>query len=1320
MLGKISNLDVPFLDTAVLAIPYMADNPAISASVYAAAGSETMNAVVAKYPGWSLDDLARYNGDVPGLFAPTEIDLNGKKIAPSVTATINALAVEFGLTISAFMSQIAALPGIIARGAAFVAPAMTSVSGDTLKDVATRYNVTPGVLAAACASLPDFLPKGASVTVDGTSYPTYANDTFGLLTARINADRQINNLRPLGVADVGAVAGSVSVGVRTLLAPPVDTAVSATVTPAKTTAVLSLGVTLTMSRDPALLAPAFAGAPHVVSARTDIPAQPFSGSGEAGQASLTQFGMDFEAAFPGLKLATGPAAAQTQGTTQIKKPSLKLAVTANPSSSTGGKTLWVVNFSQEGVGITYEVNRSGIRYFGVTPLSTVAWNNTVEVPTYSSDQGLSWTGKQQAFRAADPDAWNQTFLAAIDLLLSPAYAVPGSTDAKVAASIASIISAKADIAAGMSNIVAPIIGTDVTGLREAQTTLKQQLLTTLSAAYSVQTLVQVDLNVQGSGAGSDPTTAPQLSGKLIAGIVRTPDAANAVTDASHPFAPLAALAQVSQRYLAETIAYAPNIIRPGLTVSYTDAASSYTTTGSDTLATIAKHFNVEAGELPAGMTLASADASLFLDSTAINITPFVVPVPTSGYNVTYAANWMNVEIDDVINANAERTGFFAAGSTVTVNGVSYTPSATDTLATIADQFGGQQAFADSLAEIDAGTLRGDYLLNRAAAPRGIQSVPQMSIATAKGALSSTGSRITTLFGVKDPAVQKSVVLNLDYQVSQMEFDIHSVDGIQGYRSSSWLNFIIPLVNGADTDGDVGQVLIPVPLRGYPEPTLVSNQAAGTATTTPDPVKVVAQWNYGFATKRQYAAQDALTLEVRFNQTNGDADDLAGYASAPKYESVIEVLAAFSAVWPALSADLAQLPDTLDGVSSPAAANAVSALAALATRLQNAWNGLQAMNLRSGLPEKSFKYLMSTLSRSGNGIVSGITLDRLDQATDFSVDPDDFLFVTDASYQADLNADTVPTALARTFEGFGFTLSGDETIVPRTQGNANADWLIVDSQASQSIQAQNFQAPQTYRLTLSGTAPNASIKVFRQLLWPGLQYVPPASSPDNTARWLNASQAGTRLSFTLGTDTARLSEQLEIDYAFYRLNLLLLQNASGGTSVSRNANLIAGATINPLFVYNTPLVKFPTRITPLLSHTETVPMPGANLTAALSNFFETLVSSQAEALPGTLRQMRIGATYWQSSDGVTAPTATSLSYRNPLVLAPLVEFNVDTDWEASGLVGTLSHAMQANASAMGITPQAPGVWVLDVLVYSYVDGTDQPTGILDIQNQIFPA
>jgi hypothetical protein len=47
-------------------------------------------------------------------------------------------------------------------------------------------------------------------------------------------------------------------------------------------------------------------------------------------------------------------------------------------------------------------------------------------------------------------------------------------------------------------------------------------------------------------------------------------------------------------------------------------------------------------------------------------------------------------------------------------------------------------------------------------------------------------------------------------------------------------------------------------------------------------------------------------------------------------------------------------------------------------------------------------------------------------------------------------------------------------------------------------------------------------------------------------------------------------------------------------------------------------------------------------------------------------------------------------------------------------------MTTNAAAMGVTTSAPGQWVLDVLVYSYVHGTDPPTGILDLQNLIYPG
>src|SRR6202035_94315 len=243
--------------------------------------------------------------------------------------------------------------------------------------------------------------------------------------------------------------------------------------------------------------------------QTSVPAEPFAVAAGSDAQSLRQFAVDFEAAFPGLKLATGPN--QGQGSSVLSSPSLKAATAGSASSSSGGgtKTLWVVNFSGQGVGFAYRLEPQ-LRYFAIPPLSTQTWEgNRIAVPSYDSASGLTWPpGQTQDFRAIDPDQWNQAFLAAVDLMLSPAYAVPGATDDKIAKSITDIIGAKAGIAGGLANTVQPIVQGDDAGLTFATDAMKQQLLVTLSSAYSVQTLVQADVDVTGSGASGDPSTQP--------------------------------------------------------------------------------------------------------------------------------------------------------------------------------------------------------------------------------------------------------------------------------------------------------------------------------------------------------------------------------------------------------------------------------------------------------------------------------------------------------------------------------------------------------------------------------------------------------------------------------------------------------------------------------------------------------------------------------------------------------------------------------------------------------------------------------------------
>jgi LysM repeat protein len=1306
------NLDLAFVDNAALAIPYVADFTGLNAALYAIQAADTLGGIADKFAGWNVTALCNLNADIAGPFNGTPIALNGHTVTPTASSTIAEVAAGLGLSIDDFAVQAAAITGILKERAALVTTPMATIANQTLSAVAAKYGYDAGTFAAANATLPDLLPSQGSVTIEGVAYEIYPQDTFGLLTVRINAAR---GGAPLSTSDVGNAAAGLTLKARTVLAAPLAVALDANVTPANASAILDLSVTLTLSRDPDCVATGFLNAPQVVSCQTAIPAQPFAAAAGSDAQSLRQFAADFEAAFAGLKLATGPN--QVQGSSVLSSPSLKAATSSSASSPSGGgtKTLWVVNFSGQGTGFAYRLEPQ-LRYFAIPPLSTETWEgNRIAVPSYDSSSGLTWPpGQTQDFRSIDPDQWNQAFLAAVDLMLSPAYAVPGATNDNIAESIVDIIGTKATIASGLANTAQPIVQGDEAGLESAVDAMEQQLLVTLSSAYSVQTLVQADVIVTGSGASGDPATQPQLSGKLVAGTIVTPDDKDEPlgwVDPDHPFEPLAKMARVSQVYLANVIADMPSIIRPGLTASVGD--KSYMTLSSDTVSTLAAKLDTDVSTLATTMTLAPTDNALFLGATAINVTAFQVPAGLA--TITLAAGWMDSDILGLLSANSERTDFFAPGSTVTLGRDSYAPTATDTLADVADHFGGMDEFARQVAAVDAGSAPGSYSLNAADPPHGLQVVPQLGFTTAKAPLSSTESVLTSLFSVKDPSIQKSTILALDYQVNQIEFDIHSVAGVQGYQSSSWLSFIIALENSPATSGDIGIVQIPIPLRGYPNPAVISSQSAAPPESGGDAAKTLAQWNYDFTVSRQFAAQDELTLSILFNQ-NGTTGTNASVTS--KYAAVIQALAAFSVVWPAISNDLTQVPDIQNGQANQTAQNAVSALAQLTQLVANAWAGVRALAVPAELPKRTYKYQMSLLSQGATPYYTSVILERQGQTLDFTTPPDDFLFqyeATDADLAA-LNAGTVPADLAALFAANGFALSVDINLKLKDPPASNTDWMLFDESATQTLGSSTVVAPQTYRLLQQNIdkAPYA-IQVWRQLLWPGLQY---------HDKWLNGLQMGTSLSFDLPDEEAYLTSPLELNFAYYRLNALLLQDAWGSSYVSRNANLLQGQTINSDFIYQTPPVTFPTQITPLITRSVPEPMtsePDQTLAEALSEFFETLVAAQNAVLPDSTRNMRIGASYWQSADGISNPTETPLSFRNPLVLLPVYAFNVTTDWQLTdnSFCENLAQTIEANAAAMGIAATSPAQWVMDVLVYTYADPTLQPPPtpqtLLNLQN-----
>jgi LysM repeat protein len=1317
---------VALLDNSSLAIPYLADNSGIDVATYRANSQDTFASIASLFSNLSTYALLTQNNDIPGLFNPTNITIGSVSTTPTLSSTPDSLALALNVLLSDFSAHVATTIDLVRPYAVFITPAMQSQSNDTLADAANTFNIDAGALASACSTLPGLIAAGQTITIDGSDYATYDNDTIGMLGARINESRTRQQLSPISATSL-ANAADIKLLARTLLCPPQPASISVTVTPSYSQAITNLAVNLSTSRDPDMVAPGFTSAPRVISTSTAVPALPFSGLDDGDKQSLNQFAIDFETAFANLKVATGPK--QVQGNAIIKKPSLKNAISTS-SSNSKAKSLWVVNFSNTGQGFTYNIDQSSVRYFSIPPLSTTAWNGEVSVQTYTSTTGLSETGKATQFRSSDPDLWNQTFLGAVDLVLSPAYTVTGITDGDVAADIQAIIAAKKDIANGIADRVQPIVESENEGLQDAVQTMQQELLVELSTAYTVQSLVQLDLNVSGSGAGSDTKTAPQLSGKLVANVIVTPADGSGSSDPSEPLNPLAAQAQVTASFLASVIADMKNIIRPGLTIEKkSDNSKTYTTTSSDTLLIIADQFDLLPSQLAGGIALVDTSLPLFLGATAINVTATVAPGNLT--TLTEVAEWGLIDFNDVLVANSERIEFFKTGSTITVGTTTYTPTARDTLAMIASHFNAEGAvttaeqldnFAIDLASIDAGSIPGTYTLNASAPPHGLQLVPQISLSTAKGALASTDSRITSVFGVKDPSVQKSVTLNLDYHVNQLEFDIHAVEGISGYLDSSWLSFIIPLEQATNTQGAVGQVQIPVPLRGYPEPAIISDQTASRPQRTADPAKVLAQWDYGFSAMRQFAAQDQMTLKVLFNQPD-DYTSPSAAAGANHYEAVIEALANFSSVWPALSVDLALLPDAADGTVPAAAKTAMSALSKLVVDVQTAWNSLTTLMLASALPERSYIYQLSTLTKGQPAYISAVIMERIGQSLSFNTEPDDFIFTTDNSYAASLNQNIVPSALRDLFDGYGFILSENLDVTPKSEASTNDAWFIIDSQAKQRIADDLVLAPQTFFAQSdssgSGTS-NDTMNISRQILWPGLNI---AADTDSKGQWIGGRQTGTQLTFEIPDETIYATQELILNFDFYRLNALILQNAWGGTSISRNSNLLQGQTINPDFVYNTPLSLFPTRISPLISETNLIEMAGDTFAEAVSNLFKNLTAAQNAISPDTLRQFRITAAYWIAADGTTDPSKTPLSYKNPLLLTPIYAFDVSTDWQSGKFTDKLTTEIQLQASAMGITPSASGRWVIDVLVYSYQDQSQiesgqPPTPLLDIQNQVY--
>ncbi len=155
-------------------------------------------------------------------------------------------------------------------------------------------------------------------------------------------------------------------------------------------------------------------------------------------------------------------------------------------------------------------------------------------------------------------------------------------------------------------------------------------------------------------------------------------------------------------------------------------------------------------------------------------------------------------------------------------------------------------------------------------------------------------RLAFVFTTKNITTQAYVPIDLNLQISHLEFDRTNVPGIEGYVQSQWLAFVngpFPYKLGADTAD------IPVVNRALPTPPTVQQQLATQATSSPQSPLDLTEWNYSFEYLYRFAAQDTVQTTIKFNQFSGTG--LTAPAPGP---DLFTALAQFTFAWPGISAD----------------------------------------------------------------------------------------------------------------------------------------------------------------------------------------------------------------------------------------------------------------------------------------------------------------------------------------------------------------------------------------------------------------------------------
>jgi hypothetical protein len=489
--------------------------------------------------------LARLNLLMPGTIAQgATITIGGQSITTAHPESFQSACALFhpAASLDALVSAIEWTAGILAEGALLVCPPgilpapVTGQPGVAPRDAAARFGLDPGALLGANAGTPDLLVAGQTVRAwtptNGDPPPTEtiaAGDSLTAIIQRFARRGDATSIQTL-VAANGTVP-FLRPGATVLL--PATTSVSAQLGAKQdggsTTwtfpgTIFPIHAWLEISRDYNLVDPDLRGPAEnpsaAVRARTALPASRSAQSKQGDALTLAEFARRLESAIPVLRVATGQVLAEQE--------------------DVSGTDVWAVLFTSGGIeqvrafppltvpGTTSPQPRT----FALRPLvNTLIARQNVTTKILDVKTGTWIPGKTETrnYQGIDLEVWARSFLADMDLILSPAY-VTGAYALNRPA-LDEIVDTKkrlaASVAAGLEYILdgeAPPPGSVDPKRTAAVEALCQQLLVSLAGGYATSAVLQYDTEVTSSWPAPLSSSTPpyaRLSGNPVANFAST-------------------------------------------------------------------------------------------------------------------------------------------------------------------------------------------------------------------------------------------------------------------------------------------------------------------------------------------------------------------------------------------------------------------------------------------------------------------------------------------------------------------------------------------------------------------------------------------------------------------------------------------------------------------------------------------------------------------------------------------------------------------------------------------------------------------------------